>query len=179
MSIKKYLARIEVPDPQPGPFAVRLKYELRRELFEHKKSWGWYPAFSTSLAGGLLAILSILVIEPHWATMVHASLFGRELPKTAPATPVEQPAPQVATSLPPASENPNGERIVNGIVLPPKSENPVRNLVAQADSTRSGRNSFPVLDEDKSYIVRRIQVSDNRSVYYVSELKAETPKVIY
>jgi len=184
MSIKKYLARIELPEPQPGPFAMRLKYELRRELFERRRNWGWYPAFSTGLAGGMLVFISVLVVQPHWASTLHASLFGRPLPalQQTPTLPVPAESGVAKRPANPSGETGQalpGERIVNGIALPANPDRLSRNITAQNDTTRVGRQSFPSLDEDKSYLIRRVKVSGNRSVYYVSELKENTPKIIY
>jgi hypothetical protein len=185
MSIKKYLARIDLPDPQPGPFAVRLKYELRKELFERRPTWGWYPAFSTGLAGSLMILLSLFVVRPHWASALHASLFGQEAVSNV--ANVTSPAPSSAPVIRSQGVEPGaktadvqpGERMVNGIALPDKSDRINHNVVANNDTLSTGSTSFPALDADKSYLIRRIPVSDSRSIYYISELKADKPKIIY
>jgi hypothetical protein len=78
MHIDKYLCDVNLPEFQPGPFAVRLKYELKQSFFDKRKTaWMFHFVYSTAILG-LLAICIFLVVNPHVANNMNTIVFGEQ-----------------------------------------------------------------------------------------------------
>lgn len=153
MSIEKYLENIEKPDTNPGPFAVRLKYEMKKELFERNRGWSFYPIASTVAASILLVCVGLLIMKPNIADNVHYALSGK---------------------------NEGLKNIVfvdEGEYLGQKSDSNsdyanVGEFYQVSDLSK--------LDKSKSYMIKKIRGRRNDVIFYVSEMKpTKKPKVVY
>ncbi len=78
MSIKKYLENINTPEVHPGPFSVRLKYELEKEYFHRKRSFGWYPAFATAALVVMVFAFAVFIFKPDLADKAHYAFWRAE-----------------------------------------------------------------------------------------------------
>lgn len=74
MRVSKYLSEIKAPEYLPGPFGVRLKYELKQEFLDRKRNF-WVPVLSSSLAFGF-AFMSFLIVKPETAIKLHQMAFN-------------------------------------------------------------------------------------------------------
>ncbi len=154
MSMKKYLENVRVPEFPPGPFSVRLKYELKKEFFDRRRSW--FPAFSAAVAALMLALLVTVVIQPDLADRVHYAFI-----------------PQVATQTVAQGES-HGKLLSDA-----EYRQTVQRLHTIASEGRSPAiqvRDLQDLDTDKSYLIRRTTDDGNRSIYFVSEIKSR-PKM--
>ena len=78
MSIEKYLSHIKLKEVPPGPFSVRLKYELTRSLFEKQRNIGFYPVFATAMAAVMLFMSLAFVFNPDLADKAHYAFSRNE-----------------------------------------------------------------------------------------------------
>ncbi len=162
MSIKKYLENVHVPDTPPGPFSVRLKYELKKEFFERKRSW--YPAFATAFASVMFLLIMGFVARPDIAHNLHYVLVGEE----------EQPIEVALEDLQETElDTPEPFLTDEDIYL---ANQRIGNVSVVGDSTQGEVAGFPHLDEGKSYIIRRGTDEKKGNVYYISEVK-KLPKM--
>ena len=74
MPIDKYLYNVNAPDFPPGPFAVRLKFELKQLFFDKKIGSFFHYAYSTAILG-LVAICLLLIMKPHAANNINHFVF--------------------------------------------------------------------------------------------------------
>ena len=156
MSMKKYLESIKVPEAPPGPFSVRLKYELKKEFFDRRRSW--FPAMSAVAAAMMLVLLVGMVVQPDLADRVHYVF-----------------APQQAQQAVAEAGQTSGQNFL--------SDADYRQTVARLEDMNSEGRSPAVhvadlqdLDPDKSYMIRRTTDGDDRNIYFVSEIKSR-PKM--
>lgn len=75
--LNKYLCSIDKPDFQPGPFSVRLKYELKNQFFNQKKSY-LFPVLNYSFMSLLLLIIGLLVVRPQTALKINQLAFNKQ-----------------------------------------------------------------------------------------------------
>ena len=74
MPIDKYLCNVALPDFPPGPFAVRLKYEIKKLYFEKSVGKILHFAYSTAIFG-LLVLCMIFILKPQTAHNVNSFVF--------------------------------------------------------------------------------------------------------
>ena len=77
MHIDKYLCDVEQPDFLPGPFSVRLKYEIKQKFFDKRNVNYFHLAYSGTIFG-LLLICSFLVLKPDTASTINKIVFGNQ-----------------------------------------------------------------------------------------------------
>jgi len=75
MHIDKYLCDLEAPFYQPGPFSVRLKYELKQAFFDRRSGSIIHFAYSTAIFS-LLIVCTLLVFRPYTAHQINSFVFG-------------------------------------------------------------------------------------------------------
>jgi len=75
MHIDKYLCDIDTPCFQPGPFSVRLKYELKQSFFDKATSKVLHLVYSLAVFGFFI-VCTVFVLQPHTAHRVNAFVFG-------------------------------------------------------------------------------------------------------
>ncbi len=162
MSIKKYLENVRVPETPPGPFSVRLKYELRKEFFERKRSW--YPAFATAAAAMMFLLVMGFVMRPDFAHNLHYAFAG-EKEVVEEVAQIEPGEVMVDAPEPFLTEE--------DIYL---ANQRIGNVSVVNDSVQGEVAGFPHLVEGKSYIIRRGTDEKKGNVYYISEVK-KLPKM--
>ena len=74
MPIDKFLCNIDLPDFQPGPFAVRLKYEIKKLYFERRLSRAMHYVYSSAILG-LFVLCMTLVLHPQTALRMNNYVF--------------------------------------------------------------------------------------------------------
>ncbi len=149
MSMKKYLRSVEIPDLHPGPFAVRLKYELKND-FLRKKHFSLVPVFSAGAWVVVLLVTGLFIMKPDIPSKLHYAIW-----KTQP--------------LPAQTQAKNYYQPVS-----------VSNTGIIDRENEDSLTGFGQLEEDKTYLVRKIKDANNKFIFYVSEIKTDkTPKVIY
>ncbi len=150
MSIEKYLENIKISDTNPGPYAIRLKYELKKKIFE-KNSSSFFLVLSNGFALIMLVLIISFIVKPDLADKIHYAF------------------------------NSNSTAELDDIL----AQNQGQWLGERSSISKNNSAFFPVndlstLDAKKSYIIKRVQDSKNRSIFYVSEVKdRKVPKRIY
>ncbi|MEA1972849.1 MAG: hypothetical protein U9N34_06110 [Candidatus Cloacimonadota bacterium] len=76
MSIKKYLKNIKQIEPAPGPFAARLKFDLK-ERFLQKKQIPLMPALGYAIALFFFLTTAILLFNPSVAKNINYAITGK------------------------------------------------------------------------------------------------------
>jgi len=155
MSIEKYLESIKIPEKHPGPFAVRLKYQLQKEFFESRRRSYFFPAFATTAAMLFLLLASMFIIKPELAENVHYAIWKDQDQKLENILFVDE-----------------------GEFIGQKSK------TGTVPNTFDGEfyqvSDLSKLDKNKSYIIKKVQAKKQDNVFYVSEIKGNNkPKVIY
>jgi hypothetical protein len=74
MHIDKFLYDVKTPKFQPGPFSVRLKYELKKVMFDKKSNKQLHLIYITSICC-LAFICLMLVISPNSAQNINNIVF--------------------------------------------------------------------------------------------------------
>jgi len=75
MHIDKYLCDVKRPNFLPGPFSIRLKYELRQTIFEKKVNHTLHYVYATAVLC-LLILCTIFVSKPQTAERLNILVFG-------------------------------------------------------------------------------------------------------
>lgn len=151
MSLSKFLSEIKKPDTLPGPFAIRLRYELRNEFMTIKKT-SVSTIVSTSFLFVCVAVIGLFILKPQVAQSAHNFISGQEKKNDFMVLSNE------GTYL---GESPSSMKAV--------SQNQT------VDTT-----GISLLEEDKTYVIRKIKDNNNRSIYYISEIKQSVaPHIIY
>ena len=141
MPIDKFLYDLEKPDFFPGPFAIRLKYEMKQVLFAAKQKQ--YHHLSYTLAIVSLSLMCImLILKPSAAQSLNQFVFGVDNSDTFDMLFSEE----------------------NDIDL----SNLPSNIRAVSTGTSS---SFPFIEEDKSYLVYKFKNHENKTLIYFSEVR--------
>ncbi len=150
MHIDKYLCNIEKPDFLPGPFSVRLKYELKQQYFDRKNGFSLHYIYCTSVMS-LLIICSLLVIKPHTAKNLNRLVFGNSHDETLDMLLLS-------------------DRDIDLSNYP----NSIRTVATDNNST------LPFIEEDKSYLIHKFKDHNNKTLIYISEVKKNLkPKTLY
>lgn len=164
MSMKKYLEAVRIPDTPPGPFAVRLKYQLKQEYFDRKRSPGWYPVFSSLMALVFLALLVTFVVKPDIAHRAHEVVWDssqQDRPAMDPYAGFIADKTDEETAIADEMTVEASETIDNG-------------------SGMIHINQIKNLDREKSYIIRRVSDTRNGNFVYFSEMgKPAAPRIMY
>ncbi|MDD4155924.1 MAG: hypothetical protein PHY08_05060 [Candidatus Cloacimonetes bacterium] len=150
MHIDKYLCNVEKPEFLPGPFSVRLKYELKQKYFDKKNGLSLHYIYGTTLAS-LLVICAFLVAKPHTAQSINNFVFGDTKEETLDMLLLSEHDIDL-------SNYPNSIRTVS-------SEN---------------NSTLPFIEEDKSYLIHKFKDQNNKTLIYISEVKKSLqPKTLY
>lgn len=145
MSMKKYLESIHCPQYQPGPYGVRLKYELQKEFFGKKQKLSVFPVFSYFAALFFFTLFILMALKPEFAQRVQL---------------VFNPAPDFDLQM-------------QGVNIEPR-----RSKVLVSGGMVIGSDDLSNLDSQKSYIIRRVNASDNGEMFYVNEVE-QKPSIAY
>lgn len=150
MHIDKYLCNIEKPDFLPGPFSVRLKYELKQEFFDKKSKLSMHFMYCTGLIS-LFVICTLFVLRPNTAENLHKIVFGDRNSETLDML-------LLSDNDIDLSNFPNNIRTVSS----------------------DHNSSLPFIEEDKSYLVHKFRDHNNKTLIYISEVKKNIPpKTLY
>ena len=158
MSIEKYLNNIKVPINHPGPFSVKLKHELKTELFIRRRKRDRILVASSSLSIGLFAVLVFIVFNPTAASQIHDTVL-------------------VQTGLVQAGEADIQQQLAEQrqfeIDLP--DEGRYLGFSHQVSQSNSANNyqimELSELDEETPYLIRKVRGSNNRYIYLISEVE--------
>ena len=74
MPIDKFLYEVKAPSFHPGPFAIRLKYELKQLVFEKKAGRLFHFAYSTAIFS-LLVLCLVFIMKPQTAHNINNLVF--------------------------------------------------------------------------------------------------------
>ena len=150
MPIDKYLSDIETPDFSPGPFAIRLKYEMKQVIFFERNKPLYHFIYSTAILS-LSVICLLLVLKPQTAQSLNLLVFKGEQPEDIDLIYAEE----------------------SEIDLSKYASN-VKAVSSNANT------SFPFIEEDKSYIVHKFRNHENKMLIYFSEVrKPQSSKVLH
>jgi len=157
MSIEKYLENIKLSDKHPGPFSVRLKYQLQKEFFEKRSRFGVLSLVTSAAAFVFFIMSTVFVVNPTVAQSIHY-VFNKN-----------------------ADETNRLENIVfvdEGEFLGQKSRYGNQPNTIQGEFFKV--SDLSNLDKNKSYIIKKVQGRSESNVFYVSEIKGQSkPKIIY
>jgi len=159
MSVEKYLENIELPEENPGPFSVRLKYNLKNQLYERNRKREMLQRFSSNLALLMFVLVSLMIYRPNLAASLHDNLLCRTGIINGESEDEQLLAEQRQADI----ELPEQGRFLG---------------MAHTVST-SGRGYSPYqimelsdLPEETPYIIRKVKDSNNRHIYIVTEIEA-------
>ncbi|MCB5250949.1 MAG: hypothetical protein RBS16_03310 [Candidatus Cloacimonadales bacterium] len=148
--LSKYLCSINKPEFQPGPFSVRLKYEMRNKLFENKQS-KLMPVISISLVSVLTIMLTMLILKPNTAYKINSFVFDnkKDIDYLLFNSQDGGDFSGISDHIKPVSANIQG-------------------------------SPLSMIEEDKSYILHKLRDSSNRTIFYISEVKQKVqPRILY
>ncbi|MCL2062829.1 MAG: hypothetical protein FWG98_00455 [Candidatus Cloacimonetes bacterium] len=150
MPIDKYLCNVNLPDFQPGPFTVRLKYELKQLYFDKKLSNFYHYVYSSAILG-LFVICLLLVFKPQTAHNINSFVFRTD-----------------------------HENALDMLLLAEKDidiSNLPSNI--RTVSTEMP-NSLSFLEDDKSYLIHKFRNHENKTMIYISEVKnQQQQRILY
>ena len=141
MPIDKFLYDLQKPDFFPGPFAIRLKYEMKQVLFAAKQKQFHHLTYALAILC-LSSICVMLIIKPSTAQSLNQLVFGADDYDTYDLLFSEE----------------------NDIDL----SNLPSNIRAVSTGANS---SFPFIEEDKSYLVYKFKNHENKTLIYFSEVR--------
>jgi len=139
MHIDKYLCDIKQPIFPPGPFYVKLKYDLKQAIFDKKPHSYAHLVYCTAIVC-LIIICTLLIYKPDTARNLNTLVFGNDT--------------DTLEMLLLASETTN-------------TPFPSQFRSVSSDATYY----LPFIEEDKPYLIQRVKDSDDKSFYYVREVK--------
>ena len=150
MPIDKYLYDIEIPDFTPGPFAIRLKYEMKQVIFYERNKPFYHILYASALLS-LSFICVLFVFKPSAAQSLNHLVFKSAQPEDFDLIYAEE----------------------SDIDLSKYATN-VKAVTGNANA------SFPFIEEDKSYLVHKFRSNENKMLIYFSEVrKPQTTKVLH
>ena len=159
MSVEKYLENIKIPDESPGPFSVRLKYNLKNTYYEKIRRRDMMLKF-TSHAGILMFVaLSVMIYKPTLAASLHDNLLCR----TGLITSTDEDDQLIADRRQAEIELPE-----NGHYL---------GMRYNVSTSATGNLPYQIMElsdlpEERPYIIRKVRDRNNRIIYIVNELDA-------
>jgi hypothetical protein len=160
MSVEKYLENVKFTEVNPGPFSVRLKYNLKNYCYEQRRKRDIFLRTSSKLALVMLVLASAMIYKPDLAANLHENL----LCKTG-----------ILSNDLAEEEQLIAERRQAEIDLPDEG----RYLgMWHAVSTGGNAGNLPYgimglseLTEEKPYIIRKVRDRNNRYIYIVNEVE--------
>jgi hypothetical protein len=158
MSIEKYLEHIKVPEVHPCPFSVRLKHNLKRELYQKKRRSDLVYKV-TGTVGALALVISIaLVYKPTIASNLHNNLLYKTGIVKEEAFDLEQ---LLAEKKQAELELPYDEGISLGM----------KHSASQESSIMEEKQIYELSDlpEGNSYTIRKARDKNNREIYLINE----------
>jgi|SRR5690554_3418768 hypothetical protein len=160
MSVEKYLENIKLPEDSPGPFSVRLRYNLKNQLYERHRKRERLQKFVGNLALVMFILVSVMIYRPNLAATLHDNLLCR--------TGIINNGNEDEKQL--LAEQRQAE-----IELPDQG----RFLGMAHSVSTSGRGYSPYqimelsdLPEETPYIIRKVKDSNNRHIYILTEIEA-------
>ena len=160
MSVEKYLDNVETPEINPGPFSVRLKYNLKNYFYERRRKREIYLKLTSNVGIFLFVMVSVMVYKPDLAASLHENL----LCKTG-----------IISNDQIDEEQYLAEQRQAEIELPDAGRSfGMRYNVATTSTTDNPYQIMELSDltEETPYVIRKVRVSNNRYVYIVSEMEA-------
>ncbi|MCL1827175.1 MAG: hypothetical protein FWG20_03940 [Candidatus Cloacimonetes bacterium] len=150
MPIDKYLSDIETPDFTPGPFALRLKYEMKQVIFYERNKPIYHIVYTAAIIS-LTCICFLLVLKPTTAQSLNQIVFKHEILEDLDLIYAEESDVDLSKYA----------TKVNAV-------------------TNDTNVSFPFIEEDKSYLVHKFRNHENKMLIYFSEVrKPQTTKVLH
>jgi hypothetical protein len=77
MPIDKFLCDVDLPQFHPGPFSVRLKYELKQLYFEKKVRNVFHFVYSSVILS-LIVVCSLFIFKPQVPYNINSFVFNGE-----------------------------------------------------------------------------------------------------
>lgn len=160
MSVEKYLKNIKEPEIKPGPFSVRLKYNLKNYLYEKRRKREIYLTVTSRMGIVLLIAVSFMVYNPQLASSLHENLLAR-------------------TGIINQSQEEERQQLIverrqSEIELPEDGRYfGMRHNVSTGSSSDS--NPFQIMElsdlpEDIPFIIRKVRDNNNRVIYIINEI---------
>ncbi|MBW6516332.1 MAG: hypothetical protein K0B81_06940 [Candidatus Cloacimonetes bacterium] len=160
MSVEKYLENIETPEIDPGPFSVRLKYNLKNYLYERRRKRETFLKLTSNVGIFLFIMTSIMIYKPDLAASLHDNL----LCKTG-----------IISTGQIDEEQLMAERRQAEIDLP--EEGTYLGWRYYTSSSMNSSSPYQIMElsdlpEETPYVIRKVRDRNNRYVYIVSEMEA-------
>ena len=149
MPIDNYLCEIDNPHFVPGPYSLRLKYELKKYYYERKPTPVAHFIYRVTILS-LLVVCGLFVLKPYTATKLNALVFGEK-----------QDLLDMFLLA---------EKDIDISNFPPN----VRTFSTDSDIT------LPFIEVDKPYLIHKFVNHDNKTLFYISEVKStKSTKILY
>ncbi len=159
MSVEKYLENVKVPQVKPGPFSVRLKYNLKNYCYEQRRKRDFFLTITSKLAFVLFIFVAVMIYKPELAANLHDNL----LSKTGIIDNMDE-EQMLAEKRQAEIELPNRGRylgMMHNVSTSGSSDNNPYRFMELSD-----------LAEEKPYMIRKVRDRNNRYIYIINELDA-------
>ena len=145
MPIDKYLCNVNLPEFQPGPFSVRLKYELKQNLFDKRRSLGFFHFAYSGAIFGLLLLCIMFVVNPQTANKLNTIVFGEQEDHTLDMLMLAERNMELST---------------------------ISNYSHQIRTVSSNSCSpLPFIQENRMYVIYKFTNPDNQTLVYFNEIR--------
>ncbi len=161
MSIEKYLESVRLPNTQPGPYSVKLKYDLKSKFVAKQRRKSVYLTGFSFASVTLLVFLSLIVYKPEIAiSLHHAVLNNTEMIN---------------------NENLSEEQLIaeqrQAEIELPYEGNYLGRQYQVSSSTHPAEVPFRImelsqLEDETPYIIRKVKDSNDRHIYFISEVNS-------
>jgi hypothetical protein len=141
MHIDKYLCDVKKPTFLPGPFSVRLKYELKQAIFDKKPVSSFHLVYSSAIIC-LFILCTVFVLNPTTAQRLHTLVFPENQTDTLDLLLM-------------------AERDIDLSNYPTT----FRTVASELE------NTLPFLENNKSYLIHKFRNTEDKAFIYISEVK--------
>lgn len=169
MSIEKYLDGVEVPQGSPGPYSVKLKYDIRKRLLIKQRNRERLFIIFKYINILLFLLVALIVYKPDYAVLINETFAAKdssELP--------------VADKLPEPSAAPQKDDLHflgEGVALGSQQFSGTGSL-SRAVPVSTGPQtppSFQIMElsqlkENTPYMIRKVKGSNDNFIYFVNEI---------
>jgi len=180
MLIEKYLNNIAVPDGHPGPIAVKMKYDIKNRLVQHRKRKEKVHLATSSLSLVMLLFVGLLLYNPDFAFNINdnlsTALSNFSSIRLSSLDKEQLEAERLQAHLPLTD---SGNFIGTQTFDPENSTTSSLPGFIPVSSVSETESSYQVmelsqLNEDTPYIIRKVKDENNRYVYIVNQITNET-----